>query len=482
VQIDRSSGTPLRTQLAQAIRTAIDDGRLSYGVALPSSRALGEDLAVSRGVVVDAYAQLAAEGWLSARPGGTTRVAPPPVAQPGRRGASGGAAAEPRFDFRPGIPDLEAFPRAAWMAAMRQSFADAPAGALSYGDPQGVPALRQALASYLGRVRGVLTDPSLVIICSGLVQGVSLLCRVLRARGLSAVAVEDPGWRRGREVIAHCGLDPVAVPVDEEGLRVDRLAASATGAVMVTPAHQFPTGVALSSARRAALLAWSQKTGGLVIEDDYDAEYRYDHQPLGTLQALCPGRVVYAGSLSKTLAPALRLAWLVVPPGLVDDLVAVKAADDAGSPTLEQLTLARFMESGALDRHRRRSRLRYRAMRDRVVGTLAAHAPEVRPTGIAAGLHLLARLPPEMAEAEIVAAGARRSVGLYGLGFYAASDRPRPGALVIGFGAVPRHASQAALAALGATLAEGAAGARRSTARRHGALAAGPVPAQLPGA
>lgn len=271
---------------------------------------------------------------------------------------------------------------------------------------------------------------------------------------MTSVAVEDPGWLRGREFISRWGLTPLPVAVDADGLRVDELAGCGARAVMVTPAHQFPTGVVLDQGRRSQLIAWARENQGLVIEDDYDSEYRYDGEPVGALQGLAPDCIVYGGSLSKTLAPGIRLGWLVVPKNLVDGVVDAKYTDDRGSSTLEQLALARFIACGALDRHRRRSRLRYRETRDRLVDVFRCDAPEVRIEGIAAGLHFLARLPSGADEASLVAAGARRSVGLHALAEFASPGRAHGPALVMGYGGIPRHALGAALTALGATLAD----------------------------
>ena len=456
--VSRGAGVPLRSQLQEGIRTAIRKGVLVPGTWLPSSRALSRDLGLSRGVVVEAYDQLAAEGYLSSARGSGTRVAAgaagthPPSVSPT-------AATPPRFDFRPGLPDLSLFPRAAWLAALRRVLAEAPDAVLGYGVPEGPLEARQELLAYLGRVRGVLADPSDVVVCSGLAQGLALVLRVLGQRGIEEVAVEDPGWPRGKEFILRAGFTPVPIAVDGEGLRVDQLAGSGVRAVMVTPAHQFPTGVVLSPARRGALVEWARACDGIVIEDDYDAEFRYDREPVGALQGLAPDRVVYGGSVSKTLVPALRLAWLVVPPQIRGELVEAKYLDDRGSPALDQLTLARFISSGALDRHRRRCRAHYRHIRDRLVATLRSEAPEVRVEGIAAGLHLLAWLAADADESALVAAGARHSVRLYGLADYTSPSRPRPPALVVGYGGIARHSLDGALDALADALAERAVGA-----------------------
>ena len=250
---------------------------------------------------------------------------------------------------------------------------------------------------YLGRVRGVACDSERVIVTSGMAQGMALFGRVMAARGATAIAVEDPSSAPGRRQLASTGLEPVPLGVDGDGLRIELLDAALAGAgpkvVQVTPAHQFPMGVVLSPARRAALLDWAGRCGGLVLEDDYDAEYRYDRQPVGALQGLAPECVTYAGSVSKTLAPGLRLGWMVAPEQLAADLVAAKERDDLGTPVVEQLALADFLDRGELDRHLRRTRAVYRGRRDALVAALARHLPEAKPTGVAAGLHLVVELP-----------------------------------------------------------------------------------------
>jgi GntR family transcriptional regulator/MocR family aminotransferase len=451
---------PLRARLEQALRDAVREGRLAPGDRLPSSRALAADLGVARGVVVEAYAQLVAEGWLDARRGSGTRVARPvwfpgrpaphaperdaglrsgPASRGERAGGRppgpGGGLDQPRFDFVPGRPDLSAFPRTAWLAALRRVLAELPASGLGYPDPGGAPALRAALAAYLGRVRGVIADPDLIVVTSGYGQALALLSRVLHDRGVRTIAFEDPLNPEPTMVAAHAGLRPVGVPVDGAGLDVDALAASRAGAAVVTSAHQFPTGVVLAPERRTALLAWAAMRGGVVLEDDYDAEYRYDREPVGAMQALGPDLVAYAGSVSKTLAPGLRLGWLVAPRVLAGELVEAKRLDDHGSNVLDQLTLAELLGSGAYDRHLRRTRRAYRARRDLLVGTLAVHAPGIRVRGVAAGLHVVVELPAGADERAVAAAARRRGVGVYPLGGYrTGSAATFPPALVVGYG------------------------------------------------
>jgi GntR family transcriptional regulator/MocR family aminotransferase len=440
-----------RAQLEEQLREAIRGGRLAAGAALPSSRALARELGVSRGVVVDAYAQLSAEGYLVARQGAATRVAGAGPASASSPGAAGAAADRPpRFDFRPGGPDVSLFPRAAWLASLRRALRDAPDARFDYGDPRGAPELRAALARYLGRVRGVAADPELVVVTSGMAQGMALLARALLARGARRIAVEDPSSAPGREQLSANGLDVVPVPVDADGLQVDVVERLAPDVVFAAPAHQFPLGVVLAPERRAALIDWAARTGGLILEDDYDAEYRYDRAPVGAVQGLAPELVVYAGSVSKTLAPGLRLGWMVVPESIAAATIAAKASDDLGTPVVEQLALADFLERGELDRHLRRTRGVYRSRRDALVAALSRHLPEAVPAGVAAGLHLVVHLPPETDEVAVLARARERGIGLYGLSEH--RMKPGPPALLLGYGRITEPAIDVGAAELAAAV------------------------------
>jgi GntR family transcriptional regulator / MocR family aminotransferase len=448
VRLERRAAGPLRAQLEEQLRAAVRSGRLAAGARLPSTRALARDLDVSRGVVVDAYAQLAAEGYLVARRGAPTRVSET-AARPTDSGRPLAEERPPRFDFRPGGPDVSLFPRQSWATSLRRGLRDAPHARLDYGDPRGAPELRRALTAYLGRVRGVDCDPGCVIVTSGMAQGMALVGRTVLARGGRRVGVEDPGSGPARGQLATTGLEPLAVPVDHDGLRPDALAEADVDVVLVTPAHQFPTGVVLAPERRAALLDWASR-GGLVLEDDYDAEYRYDRPPVGAVQGLAPERVVYAGSVSKTLAPALRLGWLVVPESLVGELAQAKAQDDLGTPVIEQLALADFVERGELDRHLRRTRGAYRRRRDALIAALARHLPTVRVSGIAAGLHLLAHLPAGVDEPAVVEAARARGIGLQGLREHRLL--PGPAALLLGYGRIAEPAIEPGVRELAAAV------------------------------
>ncbi len=433
VELDRTARRPLRAQLENALRDAVRSGRLPARMRLPATRALAADLGVSRRLVVDAYAQVVAEGYLLTRRGAGTFVAEAagaaraPTVEPPRD--------VPAFDFFPGYPDLASFPRRPWLRALREALRDAPDRYLGYPDARGAPELRRALAEHLRRVRGVAADPESIVVCAGAAQGFALLARAL---GDARMAVEDPGLPAHRAILAAQGTSLVALPVDDEGARVQELTGAAPAtpgidAVLVTPAHQSPSGVALTPARRSALLAWAGESGGLVIEDDYDAEYRYDRAPLGAMQGLAPDRVVYMGTVSKTLAPALRLGWLVLPPRLIDAVVAEKTLADHGCPTIDQLALARLIESGAYDRHLRQARRRYRLRRDALVAAVARHLPGAAVTGVAAGLHAVVRLARAVDGIELVAAARQRSVGVYPLGYAYMEIRPVHDAVVLGY-------------------------------------------------
>ncbi|HEX5827039.1 MAG TPA: PLP-dependent aminotransferase family protein [Candidatus Limnocylindrales bacterium] len=447
--LDRGGAEPLHRQLTAAIRTAVREGRLAADTTLPSTRSLATQLRVSRGIVVEAYEQLVAEGYLDARPGGATRVAraaataaPPPP-----------ASLHPRtweFDFRPGRPDVTEFPRQAWLRSMRRVLAEAPADRLSYLGGRGVPELRIALASYLNRVRGTAIEPGGVVICTGFAQGVALIAEALASRGGRRMAVEDPSDPEYRTAIAAAGLEPVGVPVDEHGLRVDALEAVDAEAVVVTAAHQYPTGGVLPPERRAALLAWAVRHDALIVEDDYDAEFRYDREPIGALQGLQPDHVVYAGSASKTLAPGLRLGWLAAPPSLVDPLTEAKQAADMGSSALDQLALADFIERGDLDRYLRRMRPIYRARRDALLAALATHHPDVRPVGASAGLHVLAWLPEDLDDTVVVARAGDAGIAISGLR-QRWIGAPHPG-LVFGYGSIPEGRIEPGVARLAGIL------------------------------
>jgi GntR family transcriptional regulator / MocR family aminotransferase len=435
LELDRDRPEPLRSQLERGLRDAIRTGRLQPDERLPSSRELARELGVSRGLVLDCYTQLQAEGYLTSHSGSATRVAPgaeAPPAPPPRTEAE----VRPSIDFRHGTPDLASFPRRDWAWAMREASRDVTARELGYGDSRGSEALRAVLAAYLRRVRGAVAEPERIVICAGVQQAVNVVLRALAREGVRRVAFEDPGHPDHRAGLGLVGIEPVSVPVDDRGVDVEALSSSGTGAVVLTPAHQSPTGALLAPERRQALLAWAAETDAVLIEDDYDAEFRYDREPVGALQGLAPERVATLGSVSKTLAPGLRLGWVVCPPRLVEPVAAEKRFEDRAAPVLDQLALARLIESGRFDRHLRRMRGVYGARRQALMDALARHAPHLEPRGLAAGFHALVLLPEGLSEEEVVAAARERSVGVYGLRDNTLGNPGWPPALVMGFGNV----------------------------------------------
>ncbi len=437
ISLDRSAGG-LRAQLERALRESIRSGRLRPGERLPPSRQVAAHLNISRGLVTDCYAQLCAEGYLTSRPGSPTRVAAAAGTAPAPPGAPPVEKSPLTIDFRPSVPDLSRFPRRDWSWALAQACRTAPSPALDYGQPQGDPFLRETLAGYLRRVRGAATDPANLIICGGFTQGLGLVLGALAQTGIDHIAVEEPGPTYRGIITARAGARAVPVPVDEEGLDVAALAATGVRAVVLTPAHQSPTGVVFTARRRHALLEWARTRNGLIIEDDYDAEFRYDRSPIGTMQGLAPDRVILLGTVSKSLAPALRLGWALAPAHLVAAITAQKRFDDRATPLLDQLALAMLISSGRFDRHLRAMRRLYSIRRHHLVTALGKHAPAVRVTGLAAGLHAVARLPDQLHETPVVAAARARGIGLHPMSSYRLdSHHGKQPQLVLGYGHLP---------------------------------------------
>jgi GntR family transcriptional regulator/MocR family aminotransferase len=438
---------PLRRQLATAIADAIRDGRLQPQSRLPSSRDLAAQLGVSRGVVTDAYSQLAAQGFLETRP----RMAPLVVAGtaaedddprvPARRAA--------RYDFTSTTPDVTLFPRQDWRRALERAVRNAPDADFDYGDHHGSEALRAALAERLGRTRGVVTSPRRLVVVQGFAQGLDVVCATLVATGKRRLAIEDPALRDAVMTARQAGIDMIPVSVDGDGIDVAALTQTRADAVLVTPAHQFPTGVVLTPDRRRALLQWARATDALVIEDDYDAEFRHDGPPVGALQGLAPDHVVYIGSASKTLAPGLRLGWLALPQRLASIAADAKWWRDSGSPVLDQLALADLITTGAFDRSLRRALRSYRARRNILVSEIRRHLPQARLTGAAAGLHLVITLPG-VTEHALIHAALERGVRLEGVGSFRIAPTPddSDATLLLGYGRLAEPAIPNAVALL----------------------------------
>jgi GntR family transcriptional regulator / MocR family aminotransferase len=454
VTLDRA-GAPKRTQIQDQLRTAIRERRLGAGERLPSSRRLAEMLGVARGTIVDVYEQLLAEGYVESVVGSGTRVAAMPDGGPSQQEAgmiadSGSGSAESSrpsvADFEYGIPDLGSVPLTAWSWAVNEATRTLPTTELGDEDPAGSGHLREVVTAYHRRVRSgcAVTDDAVVV--SGFRQGLGFAFAVLAERGIQRIALEDPGPREHDVIARRAGLEAVPVPVDDEGLNVAHLAESGARAVLSTPAHQCPTGVALSPSRRRELVAWADEVDGVILEDDYDAEFRYDRQPVGSLQGLNPARVIALGSVSKTLAPAMRLGWVLAPARFVADIVEEKRLSSRGAPGLDQEALALLMETGRFDRHLRRVGEIYRARRDVLAEEVEKSFGPGWLQGMAAGCHALLRLPDGTSEHAVVATASTMGVrvnGLHHYRFVAADANPEPDplppALVLGFGNVTEH-------------------------------------------
>lgn len=481
----------LSAWLVGKLREAIADGRLPVGSRLPASRLLAAELHVSRGVVTEAYQRLSENGQLVAHGRLGTIVAavpipdtPPrsaPTAPPKRSDLFSAArgsgtldlfrSASTTIDLSPGLPDLTAFPRSAWLRAERIVLSKFSAGDLAYGDPCGAPVFRVAVSRWLARNRGIQVDPAEVIIVAGVAQALALLARVLAPRGITRIAVEDPGSLGAREQLQAWEIQTPPVSVDSEGLVVEELHHAAAAAVLLTPAHQFPTGVVLSGERRRKLLAWAAQQGGLIIEDDYDAEHRYDRPPVASLRAVAPEQVCYAGSVSKLLAPALRLGWMLVPAQYRESVAAAKRDTDLGNAVLPQLVLAQLMESGDLERHLRLLRRRHRRRRDAMIKALSSQLPEAEIHGAAAGLHLMISFATTFSDVDLAAAAFDRGVKVQPLSWHC--QIPHKPGVVLGYAANPVGTIEQGISLLGESLRELQGAGRSARIRKSGGSRAG---------
>jgi GntR family transcriptional regulator/MocR family aminotransferase len=440
-----------RDLLLSALRDAVRSGRLAPGTMLPPSRTLATDLGLARNTVAEAYAELVAEGWLASRQGAGTWVVN--VSGTGIPATPRGVRVVPTHNLSPGSPDVSEFPRTAWVAATRRALADAPTEALRMSDPRGRPELRNALAEYLARARGVRTSPESIVICAGVRHAVELLTRAVGG----PIAVEAYGLFIFRDTIDALGTSTVPIGLDEQGAVISDLDELDVPAVLLTPAHHNPQGMPLHPSRRTAVIDWAQRTGGYVFDDDYDGEFRYDRQPVGALQALCPDRVAYLGSTSKSLAQTLRLGWTALPDELIDPVIAAAGGAQFYVDAINQLTMAEFIASGQYDRHIRRMRGRYRRRRDTLIDALAGF--DVGISGLAAGVNVLLTLP-EDSEHEVLRRAGEAGIALQGLSRmrHPLAEVPNRDGIIVGFAAPAEHAFAAAVEALCGVLRAGGLG------------------------
>jgi GntR family transcriptional regulator/MocR family aminotransferase len=432
-----------RAKLEDSLRRGIQASRLAAGTQLPSTRALAHDLGWSRGTVTAAYRQLLAEGYVETRQGAGTVVSAS-VTRP-RPSAAARTEAAARYDLRPGQSDVSTFPVAEWLRAGRQALSSVEPEMFGYGDVCGHAALRDALADYLGRARGLLCTPDHIVITSGTTQSVSLVSRALNWTRADPIAIEDPSYWFHRRVVEHAGSAVTAVPVDDQGLVTAELGEDMS-AVLVTPAHQYPTGVTLAPERRRGVVEWAQNQQALIIENDYDGELRYDRNPIGALQGMAPDHVAYLGSVSTTLAPGLRLGWIVAPGWLVAPLETEKLLTTHSTDVASQLTLAQLLTNHEYERHLRTMRGTYRTRHTELVEAVAAvEHPDVRVGGVSAGGQAPVWLPAEVSETDVVHAAAREGLAVEGISAgWINRDQALPG-LVVGFARPPATAYSTAL-------------------------------------
>jgi GntR family transcriptional regulator / MocR family aminotransferase len=457
--VDRSCATPPCRQIEDQMRTAIRSRKLQPGRELPSTRALARDLSVSRGVVVRAYAQLAAEGYLELRQGAAATVREPGTGSPLVAAANGsnGRGPKVRYDLRPHLPEAGLFPRHAWLRSVRHAVTTAGIADLTYSDSRGLEQLRTEVSAYLGRARGIAADPDQIIITAGCTHSLNLVFHLLARKGAGRIGVENPSDYLVHKIAERSGLAPVGISLDDDGVLVGELAAANAPAVVVSAGHQFPTGSVLSPERQAALVRWADRARALVIEDEYDAALRPDWTPISAQDRLARDRVVYLGSTGKTLSPAVRLGWAVLP----KPLVALFAEEVAGSvlqiSAIEQLAFADFLRRGEFDRHLRQMRTVFCQRRTAVVAAFERSLPQVRVRDGAAGLNMLIELPSVDLEQAAVRRLNALGIKVETLSRHTLPGYKGPAGLLIGVGGLPDGAIShvveelaGALAAVGA--------------------------------
>ncbi len=467
--LDRGSDVPLHRQIYDGLRRAIVGGSLRPGQRVPSTRALADELSVSRFPVLAAYDQLLHEGYLTGRSGAGTFVSatlPDDAFRPAQpRGAPSARVPAVRpptiardegglTPFRMSLPGLDHFPHAEWTRLVVRHARELPPAMMAYGDPAGLQTLRTAVAEHLRAARAVRCEADQVLVVSGSQAGLRISASAILRPG-DAIAVEEPGYPGAHAALASSGARLVPVMVDQEGLSVAGLEAlrDPPRAVYVTPSHQYPLGVSMSAARRGELLEWAGRHDAWVLEDDYDSEYRYVSRPLASLQGMDPrGRVIYIGSFSKVLFPSLRVGYLVVPPSLRERFVEARESLDIFSPTLYQLVLADFLREGHFARHLRRMRTVYGRRRDALLAGLAEHcAGTLAVLNADAGLHISTRLPPGVDDVATIARLRARGLTASPLSQCYAGE-PSSTGLLLGFGGFDERRLKEAAAVLGEVL------------------------------
>ena len=480
IELPNDPARPAYQRLAEAIRESILGGRFRPGERLPPTRVLANDLSLARNTILEAYEQLIAEGYLAAKHGSGTYVAPDLPDRAFRaeaiasRIAKNGDGTPPRlsdfaerliagevptaideelqqqasFEFRYGTPSFDEFPIDAWRTLTKRVLDYPPKELLGYGPTEGLPQLREALARYLQRSRGVRCDASQVLVVNGSQQALDVAARVLVNPG-DAVAIEEPGYRGARAVFQAMGARVVPVPCDVEGIVVDWIPEDAR-AIYVTPSHQFPTGSVMSASRRLELLAKANRTGAVIIEDDYDSEFRYEGRPLAALQGLDEGgRVIYTGTLSKVLLPALRLGYMVAPPSLQPAITGAKWLTDRHVALLYQAVLALFIDEGHFERHLRRMRKVYESRRTTMLAAFDEHfGDRATITGTESGMHVLVNIQG-VTDAETFMDSARKQgVGIYSARPYYLGEPPPGASFLMGYSSVSEDGIRRGIAIL----------------------------------
>jgi GntR family transcriptional regulator/MocR family aminotransferase len=436
--VDRACTTPLGRQIEDQMRSAIRSRRLQPGRELPSTRALARDLAVSRGVVVRAYAQLAAEGYLELRQGATPSVRDPgtdsTAAAPCRRGD--GRACKVRYDLRPHLPEASLFPRHAWLRSLRHAVATAGNAELSYSGSRGLEQLRTEVSAYLGRARGIAAEPEQIIITAGCTHSLNLVFNMLARKGAASIGLENPSDFLVHRIAERSGLTPIGISLDEDGILVGELGAAAVPAVVVSAGHQFPTGSVLARERQAALMRWAARVGALVIEDEYDAALRPSWTAISAQDGLTRDRVVYLGSTGKTLSPAVRLGWAMLPKALATAYAEEVVTSVLQISAIEQLAFADFLRRGEFDRHLRQMRIVFRRRRAAVADAFEGALPHVRVHEAAAGLNMLIELPSIEQERAALRQADARGIKLETVSRHTLPGYKGPAGLLIGVGAL----------------------------------------------